>query len=243
MSDNDMPVRELLGRAVDTVPVPAGRGSESVFARASRVRRGRRAAATGAVAAAVAAGVVFGSGVLPGREGQNVAASPTAAETGFGKLLPPGVGTVREVSLGQIIKGTTKPLGVAKVGPYDGEYAVTRGGGTGFITVRVVKKAQNVDKAPCAMPHESPRKENCTQEKVSGGGLLTLWQWPAQKAVQPAYSGPELNATLLLKDGTLVSIRDWTGFAGKGALGPVLKSFPLTRTQLRELALKPQLLP
>jgi ribosomal protein S14 len=31
--------------------------------------------------------------------------------------------------------------------------------------------------------------------------------------------------------------------APKGSQGPVLKSFPLSRAQLRELALKPELLP
>jgi ribosomal protein S14 len=38
-------------------------------------------------------------------------------------------------------------------------------------------------------------------------------------------------------------VRDWTGFLGQGSQGPVLKTFPLTRAQLRELALRPQLLP
>lgn len=57
-------VRELLGRAVDEVQVPGSRGSEAVFAKASRVRWRRRTAATGVAAAAVATGLVLGPGVL-----------------------------------------------------------------------------------------------------------------------------------------------------------------------------------
>ncbi|AVH56553.1 MULTISPECIES: hypothetical protein [Streptomyces] len=64
MSEEEVRVRELLGRAVDTVPVPVSRGGEAVFARASRLRWRRRAVATGVVAATVASGVVLGAGVL-----------------------------------------------------------------------------------------------------------------------------------------------------------------------------------
>ncbi|MER6357592.1 hypothetical protein ABT186_38825 [Streptomyces sp. NPDC001634] len=62
--------------------------------------------------------------------------------------------------------------------------------------------------------------------------------------MQPAYSGAELNARPLLKDGTLLmNIPDWTGFLGQGSQGPLLKTYPLTRAQLHELALKSELLP
>ncbi|MGW5481901.1 hypothetical protein [Streptomyces sp. NPDC004008] len=44
-------------------------------------------------------------------------------------------------------------------------------------------------------------------------------------------------------DGSLLTVRDWTRLLGKGSEGPLLKTFPLTRAQRRELALKPQLLP
>jgi hypothetical protein len=52
-----------------------------------------------------------------------------------------------------------------------------------------------------------------------------------------------LQTRLLLKDGRALYVQDWKGFLGKGSQGPVLKSFPLSRAQLRELALKPELLP
>ncbi|MFC3575668.1 hypothetical protein ACFOZ0_20780 [Streptomyces yaanensis] len=263
-------VRELLGRAVDDVPVPAGRGSEAVFERASRLRWRRRAAATGAAAtgaaaAVVATGLVLGPGVLNGHQEANVASTPTAGEfttkpAGFEGLLPAGVGKIREVSLGQLIKGTKKPLGGPKAGPYDGEYAVTRDGGTGYLTVHVVDSgkdrkatdagtdpaAREADKDPCVIAaHVSPPMVNCTTEEVSGGALLSLWQSTPDPAteVQPKHSGTELYARLSLKDGTLLTVRDWTGFLGSGSQGPLLKTFPLTRAQLRELALKPELLP
>ncbi|MFF3518968.1 hypothetical protein [Streptomyces sp. NPDC002573] len=251
MSEKDV-VRELLWKAAGPVPVPESRGSEVVFARAARLRWRRRAAVTGVVAAVVAGGVVVGSGVLPGGRGENVAASPTAGEfgtgvVGFRKLLPADVGKVREVSLLRLIKGVSNAPAPKKIGPYDGDYAVVRDGGVGYLVVHVMSakavKAEGAEQDPCALPHETPERIKCTSEKVPGGAVLSIWQWAATQNVQPKYSGAELAASLRLKDGSLLTIRDWTGFLGKGSEGPLLKTFPLTRAQLRELALKPQLLP
>ncbi|MGW2933342.1 hypothetical protein ACWDA7_16085 [Streptomyces sp. NPDC001156] len=253
MSENEV-VRELLWKAAGPVPVLESRGSEAVFARAARLRWRRRAAVTGFVAAVVAGGVVVGSGVLPGGRGENVAASPTAGEfgtgaAGFRSLLPADVGKVREVSMVQLIKGAPKTQVERKTGPYDGDYAVVRDGGVGYITVHVLTakaagaKGAVAPQDPCALRHEIPAKIGCTSDKLPGGELLSVWQWPAGRNVQPKYSGAELMAQLRLKDGTLLSIRDWTGFLGARSQGPLLKTFPLTRAQLRELALKPQLLP
>ncbi len=55
--------------------------------------------------------------------------------------------------------------------------------------------------------------------------------------------GPSLEASLRLKDGGLLRLRDVTGYLGEGSPGPLLKTYPLTREQLRELALKPELRP
>ncbi|MFR9796444.1 hypothetical protein ACL02U_11140 [Streptomyces sp. MS06] len=244
-------VRDLLGRAVDGVPAQAGPVTEAVFARAARLRWRRRAAVTGAAAAAVAGAVVLGSGALPDGPGTPVAASPAASRfgggaEGFAKLLPQGIGKIEEVSLGQLIKGTEKPLKPRRhVGPYDGEYSVTRDGGAGFLTVRVTAPAggRGALPHPCALTGETPRKLDCTEEQVSGGGRLALWRTDPQTQVRPQFSGAELTARLLLQDGTVLTVRDWTGFTGDGSLGPVLKEFPLTRDQLRELALEPELLP
>ncbi|MET8807518.1 hypothetical protein [Streptomyces sp. NPDC004546] len=250
MSENEV-VRELLWKAAATVPVPESRGSEAVFVRASRLRRRRRAAVTGALAAVVAGGVALGSGVLPGGDGQSVAASPTAGEfgggaAGFAKLLPRDVGKVREVSLLRLIKGVPKAPLPKDVGPYDGDYAIAREDGVGYVTVRVMTakgvQAKQADRDPCKIGNVTPPVLKCTNEKVPGG-LLSIWLTPAQKLTQPSYYGAELQARLLRKDGSVLFVRDWTGFLGQGSQGPVLKTFPLTRAQLRELALRPQLLP
>ncbi|MEV8554915.1 hypothetical protein AB0478_00320 [Streptomyces sp. NPDC051917] len=247
MSENEV-VRELLWKAAATVPVPESRGSEAVFVRASRLRRRRRAAVTGALAAVVAGGVALGSGVLPGGDGQSVAASPTAGEfgggaAGFAKLLPRDVGKVREVSLLRLIKGVPKAPLPKDVGPYDGDYAIAREDGVGYVTVRVMTaKGVQADRDPCKIGNVTPPVLKCTNEKVPGG-LLSIWLTPAQKLTQPSYYGAELQARLLRKDGSVLFVRDWTGFLGQGSQGPVLKTFPLTRAQLRELALRPQLLP
>lgn len=176
-----------------------------------------------------------------------MAASPTAGEfgggaAGFRKLLPSGVGKIREVSLMRLIKQVPNAPLPKDVGPYDGDYAVTRDGGTGYIAVHVVNKPKSVDPDPCHVGNVTPPVLKCTTEKVPGG-LLTISLEPAQKEAQPSYSGETLKARLLLKDGRVLYIRDWKGFLGKGSQGPLLKTFPLTRSQLRELAMKPQLLP
>ncbi|MEU0742501.1 hypothetical protein [Streptomyces sp. NPDC006134] len=245
-------VRALLGRAVETVPVPAGRGSEAVFARAARLRRRRRAAVTGAAAAAVAAAVVLGSGVLPGPSGGNVAASPAGGGTGtgaagFAGLLPPGTGEVREVSLPRLIKQVPDAEPPEDVGPYDGEYAVERNGGTGYLVVRVRAPGApwKTDPAedPCTVDGGADRRD-CTTERLPDGSRLSVWEsvQDPDDGGRPQW-GPELAARLLLKDGTVLDIRDSTGFRGTGEQGPLLKTFPLTRAQLRELALRPELLP
>jgi hypothetical protein len=249
--NDDEDVRELLGRAVDGVPVPAGRGGETVFARAARLRFRRRAAVTAVTAAVVAAGVVLGAGGLPDGRGTSVAASPTGGDLGsgadaFAKLLPSGAGEVREVSLVRLVKQAPKTPLPKDVGPYDGDYAVERDGGTGYVTVRVADpkdpKAQGV-KDWCAVDG-GPERRDCRTERLPDGGALSIWQmnWTADNSTQPRW-GTELTARLRLKDGTVLNIRDSTGFEGAGRQGPLLKTFPLTREELRALALRPELLP
>ncbi|MFS4097290.1 hypothetical protein, partial [Streptomyces sp. AF1A] len=179
------------------------------------------------------------------------AAAPTAGEfgggaAGFAKLLPPGVGNVREVSLLRLIKGVPNAPLPKDVGPYDGDYAIARKDGVGYVTVRVMPakavKAKGVEQDPCALPHQPPELTRCTSEKVAGG-LLSILQWSGMKANQPTYTGTRLEARLLRSDGSALAIGDWTGFLGRGSQGPVLTTFPLTRAQVRALALEPQLLP
>lgn len=54
--------------------------------------------------------------------------------------------------------------------------------------------------------------------------------------------GPELVGRLMLEDGSMLGIRDSTGFEVDTAQGPLLKTPPLTRAQLRTLILSPELL-
>ncbi|MFI6489961.1 hypothetical protein [Streptomyces sp. NPDC050564] len=249
-------VRELLGRAVDQVPAPRSRGSEAVFAQAARVRWRRRAAATGVAAAAVATGLVFGPGVLDDGRGASVAGAPTAGEFTtkagrFQKLLPAGTGKISEVSLMRLIKQVPKAPLPKPVGPYDGDYAVSRDGGVGYITVRVATTKQIQAKTggkgiedPCK---DAPKggRVGCTSQKLSHGSLLGIWQTGEPEPGSFSYPtmGPEFAAVLKLKDGRALFVRDFGGFQGKGQLGPLLKAPPLTRDQLHKLILNPELLP
>ncbi|MEV6198319.1 hypothetical protein AB0M19_38745 [Streptomyces sp. NPDC051920] len=248
-------VRGLLGRAVDEVEVPGSRGSETVFAQASRVRWRRRTAATGVVAAAVAAGLVFGPGVLETGHGASVASAPTAGEYTtkagrFAKLLPPGTGKISEISLLRLFKQAPKAQPPKPVGPYDGDYAVGRPDGTGFITVRVAPRSV-IDAKTGGAGLENPCKDapkdgriGCTTQKLPDGSLLGVWETPASDpALHPVpFTGREFEARLELKDGRVLFVRDSTGFQGKGQLGPLLKNPPLTRAQLTALIRNPALL-
>ncbi|MEV6015988.1 MULTISPECIES: hypothetical protein [unclassified Streptomyces] len=249
-------VRELLGRAVDEVRMPGNQGAETVFAKASRVRRHRRTAATGAVAAVVAAGLVLGPGVLSGTgHGASVASTPTAGEYTtkagrFAKLLPAGTGRISEISLVRLFKQEPKAPEPKPVGPYDGAYAVARPGGVGYIAVGVatasVISAKTGAKGlgnPCKDAPKDGRL-GCTTQKLSDGRLLAVWETPpSDPALHPVPAdGREFEARLVLKDGGFLDVRASTGFQGKGQLGPLLKTPPLTRDQLTELIRNPALL-
>ncbi|MGQ4382805.1 hypothetical protein [Streptomyces sp. SAS_270] len=250
-------VRELLGRAVDDVPAPAGRGSEAVFAQASRLRWRRRAAATGVAAAVVATGLVFGPGVLNGGEGRaSVASEPTAGQltsraAEFAKLLPSGTGKISEVSLLRLIKQVPKAPLPKPVGPFDGDFAVTRADGTGYLSVHLSTLKEVAAKTggkgfenPCKDAPKDGRVD-CVTEKLPDGGLLGIWQVGEPEPGSESYPtmGKEFDAALRLPDGRILHVRDSAGYQGKGRLGPLLKTPPLTRAQLRALILKPQLLP
>jgi hypothetical protein len=256
-------VRELLGRAVDDVQAPGSRGSETVFAQASRVRWRRRAAATGVATAAVVTGLVFGPGVLSDGQGASVASAPTAGEFtskagGFAKLLPAGTGKISEVSLMRLVKQAPKAPLRKPVGPYDGDYAVHRDGGVGYISVTLAtRKEAQAKQAKQAKQAESdgkgiedPCKDasldgrvGCTSQRLSNGNLLGIWQEGKPDAGSYPTWGPTFSAVLKVTDGRVLHVRDTGGFLGKGQLGPLLKTPPLTRDQLHKLILNPQLLP
>lgn len=242
-------VRELLREAAAEAGEPRPGGGAAVFARASRLRWRRRAAVTGVVAAAVAGGLVLGPTVLGAdRPESGVASAPNTVGPGaksseFEKLLPAGTGTVRETSL-PIVKVGSGISWLRPVGPYDADYTVSRDGGIGYITVRTSPAKEARYRSLCKDTHKYADRTHCTTENLPDGGVLSIL-WAADKAGSPPKWGEEFIAVLWLRDGRQVQIRDGAGIPvdKTGLGGPLLKSPPLTKSQLRELALRPELLP
>ncbi|MFF9063609.1 hypothetical protein ACF09K_33740 [Streptomyces sp. NPDC014882] len=79
-------------------------------------------------------------------------------------------------------------------------------------------------------------QKDCTNEKVPGVGLLSIRQASGAKDNKASNSWWE--AWLVRDDNTVLSIRNWTGIHGPGKEGPPLKTYPLTKAQLRQLALE-----
>ncbi|MDN3263191.1 hypothetical protein QWJ26_25920 [Streptomyces sp. CSDS2] len=258
MNDGTHEVRELLGRAVERVTGPST-DPAAVFGAASRIRRRRRAVVGGTGLALVAAAVIAGPGLASGGTERAVTATaPTQLTAGTGReeklaaLLPSGIGKVEEVSWPVLIKGAD-PAADADArtgGPLDGEYAVRRDGGVGFLHISV-RSAKDVagkhlggDPAAdlCAPDADTgDRRADCVREELPDGGVLTIWRQPARHDEGTPVWGEELTGRLLLPDGRALLVRDSTGYDGDGRLGPLLSSPPLTRDQLRTLMLRPVL--
>ncbi|MFE5239192.1 MULTISPECIES: hypothetical protein [unclassified Streptomyces] len=251
-------VRELLGRAAEGAGHP-GLTTDAVYARAGRVRRRRRAAVSGAALAVVAAGVVAFPGFAagPGTERTSVAApaEKSGKEDRAGRLtalLPSGVGTVEQVSLAVLIKNATpEQAKETYVGPLDGQYSVRRDGGVGFLTLSYTHRAQVARKSPdfdpaadlCVVRGKEPPRVDCVREELPDGRILTIWHDSMDYGDGTPQWGPEFTARLVLKDGSLLAARSSTGYEGDRSQGPLLESPPLDRTQLRDLLLRPELVP
>ncbi|MFE7579806.1 hypothetical protein ACFU5Z_34180 [Streptomyces sp. NPDC057521] len=253
-------VRELLGRAADDAGRPVI-STEAVYTKAARVRWRRRTAVSATAVCAVAAGVFLVpqlSGSAPAAPQTSSVASSAESPAATGRagrltaLLPKGVGAIEEVSFADIIKHASPlPPEPPRTGPLDGQYAVRRDGGVGYLTVDVmdakaVKRklgggARAVDL--CHPTNGEPAPDNCVREELSGGRVLTIWSDDMNYGDGTPQWGPELAARLTLADGTLLGVRDSTGFEADIVQGPLLKTPPLTRAQLRELMLRTELLP
>ncbi|MGW3646518.1 hypothetical protein [Streptomyces sp. NPDC000878] len=251
--------RELLGRAVGGVPVPSGGSTEAVFARAARVRRRRWGAVTVVAAAGVAVGVVVGPGWLTydrggGRVADTTTPKPpgeaTAKAARLAKLLPAGVGEIREVNMDAVLWPKSTSGGVRttyKQYPYFGSFTVSRDGGVGFI--RVINGYGSTEgvrwKNPCSIPGNEPQ-EGCTFERLPNGDVLeyqTGMDDLSSLAMDERRTwGEYLTVRLYRRNGDVVEVQDSTGFTGPTSLGPLLKTLPLTKGQLRELALVPEVL-
>lgn len=170
-----------------------------------------------------------------GPQGAGPAAS-TGRAAELAKLLPAGVGKIEEVSW---------PDGPKPVGPLDGHYAVRRDGGVGHLTVTVmtpeeVDAKEGLPEDFCAPGAGNTPPDDCTSERLPNGRGLSIWQETDAKVLW----GERFTAWLNLPDGGVLTISDAEGFLGEGRrLGPLLDAPPLTRTQLRDLALRPELLP
>ncbi|MFC9623217.1 hypothetical protein ACFTXM_25545 [Streptomyces sp. NPDC056930] len=250
-------VHELLGRVAADAGQPVI-STRAVYAGAARVRLRRRVTVSAAALAVVAAGVVAVPGLAPAtkpKESSVAAPAELAGNTGRAeqlvKLLPKDVGSVEQVSLAVIIKNATPEQAEEHpVGPLDGQYAVRRDGGVGYLTVSmmtaesVAKKFGGLDPAAdlCKPNRGEHRPADCVREELPDGRVLTIWSDPMKYGGTPLW-GPELVGRLALKDGGLLAVRNSTGLKSKQAQGPLLKTPPLTRAQMRTLMLSPELTP
>ncbi|MGW4755785.1 hypothetical protein [Streptomyces chartreusis] len=224
---SDVPrATELLGRALQGVPMPSGPGADAVFARAARVRWRRRGAVTG-TAAAVALVSLVGTGVLPwnGPEGPGTALSgATSRAERLASLLPPGTGEIREVG------------NVVGEGPYDGLYAVHRDGGVGYLNIQVLPNRR--EDWPVCSSDVPGASATCVPETLPNGDVRESTE-PARES---RGDGPWRSVRLFTK-GYAVMIKAADGFDARWALGPRLDAPPLTADQLRALVMSPRLLP
>lgn len=250
-------VRELLGRAAEHAGQPVI-STEGVYAKAARVRWRRRATVAAAAFAVVTAGAVAVPGLTahPKEEQASVAApAEPAGNSGRAKalvkLLPEGVGSVEQVSLAMIIKrATAQQAKEHPVGPLDGQYAIRRDGGVGYLVIGVMKGEQvrkklgGFDSADdiCKPTNGEPRPADCVREELPDGRVLTIWGDPMNYGGTPKW-GFELVGRLTMKDGGMLAVRDSTGFRADTSQGPLLGNTPLTRAQLRTLMLSPELQP
>ncbi|MFF2405772.1 hypothetical protein [Streptomyces sp. NPDC058092] len=250
-------VHELLGRAAADAGQPVI-STQAVYAGAAGVRLRRRVTVSAAALAVAAAGAV----VVPGlasdtkpKESSVAAPAELAGNSGrveqLVELLPKDVGSVEQVSLAVIIKNATPEQAKENpVGPLDGQYAVRRDGGVGYLTVSmmaaesVAKKFGGLDPAAdlCKPNRGEHRPADCVREELPDGRVLTIWSDPMKYGGTPLW-GPELVGRLTLKDGGLLAVRSSTGLKSAQAQGPLLKTPPLTRAQMRTLMVSPELMP
>ncbi|MFI6859815.1 hypothetical protein ACIBKZ_07880 [Streptomyces sp. NPDC050421] len=246
-------VRELLERAAEEAGRPVI-STEEVYARAARVRRRRRVAVSAAAVCAVAAGAFVVPGISAGGEAPRASsvaapgkvAGNTARARKLIKLLPEGVGSVEQVSPRDIFKvgGTAQHIVEPSGGPLSGLYAVRRGGGVGFLEVGGMAPPGFLRNTNVCAGAGALQRKDCVREELPDGRVLTIWNDP-KTLIHSSFAqwGPELSGWLTLKDGRRLAVRASTGFEGDAALGPLLRTPPLTRAQLRTLMLRPELLP
>ncbi|MFJ9249997.1 hypothetical protein [Streptomyces sp. NPDC101776] len=149
----------------------------------------------------------------------------------FAKLLPAGVGEIREVSMDYVFRKETEfpmsdPVGFIRVLNFTGPKPTV-----GWSR-------------PCDMPTKED-SGTCSFERLPNGNVLEFREnWTHLSVMQDPRQkwGDYLMVTLYLKKGGTLEVDDTAGFTGRNSLGPLLASPPLTKSRLRELALNPELL-
>ncbi|MEU0359776.1 hypothetical protein [Streptomyces cyaneofuscatus] len=263
-------VHELLGRAADDAGTPA-LSTGTVYARAARIRRRRRALVSAAALTVVAAGAltVARAGEQGDTAHSSVATSPrptgspatsaapapalTKAER-LAALLPPDVGRIEEVLLLALTKGI--PPEQAKethLGPLDGQYAFRKDSGVGYLVLTyedreavTAKEGRPADPDVdlCPQPGQETSRTECVREALPDGRVLTLWKsaMPFRGGDEVRW-GPELTGRLVQRDGSQLLVRSSTGFESTGTQGPLLDEPPVSREQLKALLTGPEVLP
>ncbi|NEA59290.1 hypothetical protein G3I60_35305 [Streptomyces sp. SID13666] len=239
--NQDQAVRELLRRAVDgLVPVPNGT-SERIFAQARSIRRRRRRARI-AVSALALAGAVTAGLLLPGavdaRRGQIAAGYSGPTQTALlRELLPPEVGR---------IELNSKPGSGKDVAIGDGMYLVAKGGKYGEISIHNFAPDGSGAHDVCAEFDTKRWTADCGKVELSGG--RTLWTWRIVPGIQLYDDGTKsvagYCAGLGLPDGRTMFIQVNAGdsLSGRRSDPAWMAAPPLTMAQLRDLALRPELL-
>ncbi|MEE1750888.1 MULTISPECIES: hypothetical protein [unclassified Streptomyces] len=243
-------VHELLGRAADEAGQPAT-STRAVYAGAARVRLRRRVGVSVAAVAVVAAGAVAVPSLAPKGDTQETAVAAPVELVGNGgrakelaKVLPEDVGEIDQVSLSVIRDGDTSEKEMPHLeGPLDGHFSVRKDGGVGYLVIGYMDTGNpGAADDPCKPVQGQPGLADCVNEEFPDGRVLTTWSDPMDYGVTPQW-GKELTGRVTFKDGGVLAVRDSTGFKGERAQGPLLKTPPLTRAQLRALLLSPELLP
>ncbi|MDT0613155.1 hypothetical protein [Streptomyces lancefieldiae] len=258
-------VRDLLARAAEGAGGPSF-GTAAVFAEASRVRRRRRVVVAGAALAVVAGGLVTVPAVSSGGADRTPAAASSSASSmhteltgGSGReqklagLLPAEARNVEEISWAVLIKDADVETATSEKteGALDGGYAVRRDGGVGYLGIalrdqRYLEAKFSDEKGLatdlCAQTGTDAPRVDCVREELAGDRVLTIWRQPRDPDGGSLEWGEELTGRLMLPDGRALIVRDSAGYRGRGQLGPLLRTPPLNREQLRALMLRPELL-
>ncbi|MFI9099335.1 hypothetical protein ACIGXA_02335 [Streptomyces fildesensis] len=233
----DRTIKELLELAVaDVEPLPGGVGP-GLYLRAARLRRRRRiavAASALALAGTLVAGIAVTAGGGEPRRNvpQAVPARKEKPVEVLRRLLPPGIGTVTQLSSAA---GTNDD-----VGDLDGTYLIRKDGRVG--AVRIIWGLSMPATPDCAPTGKEQGELSCTTTKLAGGSQLLLKEFVSGTALIDGYLwGRSYRGMLSLGNGRTLMIASIAGLTGGPAAGPPMDAPPLTKEQLGVLAQRPEL--